>query len=245
MTGRQLIMQALMTLGSHASGDSLDDTDAVDGLVWLNQIVDRLATQHLAMPVLLRTTKTLTASTVSYTVGTGGAINIVRPGDIVRAALVPDPSATTPIEVPIEVYSQDAWSRIPIKTLTATLIAGIYYDRAFAGGLGSISVFPIPTVSTLQLVIYTRQALTAFALDTDVSLPPGLAEALETALALRLAVPFDVPVPERLPTIAAEAMADYKRSNYVPQMLQMQTDAPLGDAGRGLYTYRDFLAGAQ
>lgn len=233
MTGLALISSALKAIGVLGAGETADSEDTTDGLLRLNDLLDALGTERQSMFYVLRTTKTLTASTTSYTIGSGGSINIVRPTIIERAGLIIDTTATTPVEIPIPVLTNQEYARDVIKTLTSALSTAIYYDHGWTAGLGIIYVLPIPTVSTTQLVLYTPQALTAFAdLVTDYTFPPGYARFLRTNLALELAPEYGRPADPVLVQQAMDSKADVKRSNH--RIAEMALPAGLGDSG-GIY----------
>jgi hypothetical protein len=232
-TGLGLINAALKTIGVLAAGETASPEDAADALLRLNEMIDAWGTQRLTIYELKRTTKTLTASTASYTIGTGGSINIVRPVWIESAGLIIDTAATIPVEIPIRVLTDDEWSGIVLKTLTSPLAQGIYYDHGWVSGLATISVYPIPTVSTTQLVLYCPTAVLGMALATSYAFPPGYAKLLRYGLANEL-MEFGVPndVQDRVAVKYAEAMADVKRANH--RTMEMSLPAGLGGQ-RGVY----------
>lgn len=213
MTGLQLISAAMKTIGALAAGETPSSEEASDCLLRLNDLIDNWATQRLTIYYQLRTTKTLTANTTSYTIGTGGAINIVRPTLIEAAGLIIDTTATTPTEIPIEVFTLQQWQAIAQKTLTAALSRGIFYDYGWTSGLAVIYPWPIPTVSTTQLVLYTPQALTAMTLAGTYTFPPGYARLLRMGLARDIAPEFARPWTGDLQALYEESIGDVKRAN--------------------------------
>lgn len=214
MTALTLITSALRSIGVAATGETLTSDEATDGLARLNEWIDAMGAEGLTIFKQLRTAHTLTATTASYTIGTGGVINIARPVQIDRANLVIDTAATTPTEVPIAVFTDQQWAAISQKTLTAALIQGIYYDYGWTAGLGIIYPWPIPTVSTIQLVIYTPVALTELATTaTTFTGPPGYLRFYRTNLAVELAPEYGVSVPDTLLEAARESKAAVKRMN--------------------------------
>ncbi len=228
-TGLDLVAAALKTIGVLAAGETPTAEDAADGMLRLNDLLDSWGTQRLTIYQVTRTTKTLTASTASYTIGTGGSINIVRPVWIDRAGLIIDTTASVPVEVPVRILTDQEYARLTLKTLTSPLGLSIYYDQGWASGLGTIYPFPIPTVSTTQLVLYCPTALTSMALATAYAFPPGYARLLRYGLASELAAEYGVPTPQRVDERFAEALADVKRANSRMSELGM----PAGLGGRG------------
>jgi hypothetical protein len=229
-TGLDLITAALKTIGVLAAGETPSNEDAADALLRLNDLIDAWATQRLTIYAIVRTTKTLTAAVTSYTIGSGGAINIVRPTEIDHAGLIIDTTATLPVEIPLRILTDDEYALIAIKTLTSPLVQGIYYDKGWTSGLATISVHPIPTVSTTQLVLYCPTALQAMTLTTGYAFPPGYARLLRYGLACELCEEFGVPLSAQVDAKYREALADVKRANT--RITEMSLDPGLwGQSG--------------
>lgn len=218
MTAATFITGALQDLGVLGAGETLPGEQATDCLTALNDLVDGIGTERLAMYQVLRTVKTLTADTASYTIGSGGSIAIQRPLWIEAAGLVLDTAATTPTETPIQVFTDQEWAAVSEKTLSSSLSTGIWYDFGFASGLGTIYPWPIPSVSTTQLVLYTPQAaITSFtALTTDATFAPGARRMLRKRLAIELAPMFRATVTPELQRAALEAESRFKMANVRP-----------------------------
>jgi hypothetical protein len=223
-SANDFVTDALKKLGVLEASETPSSADMELGFDRLNDMIDAWALEPLTIHALLRTTKTLAASTASYTIGTGGSINIVRPVRIDNgmAKLIQDTTATYPIEVPITVLTDQEWRALPQKTATGTAPTRIYYDHKEAAGLGTIYVYPIPTVGTTQLVLYTPLAITEFAAQsTNYTFAPGYRRAILHNLAIELAPDFTAPVSEDIRRIATEAKAWIKRANYRPVELSM------------------------
>lgn len=221
-SGLEFITGALHDLGVLAEGEAPSGQEAADALIVLNQMADALGIERLILYEIVRTTQTLTASTASYTIGTGGTINIVRPVWIDHAGLVVDTTATPPVEIPISVLTDDEYARWPSKTLTSTQPYAIWYDYKWTAGLGTVFVLPIPTVSTTQLVLYTPGvAVAQFAnLSTVYTFPPGYQRALRKNLALEIAPMFHASPSPLLVNQAIESKAAIKRANHRPSHIQ-------------------------
>lgn len=221
MTGRDLVTRALKTLGVLAAGETATAEDAQDGLLSANDMVDSWGLDRLIIHEIVRTVKTLTANTASYTIGPGGAINIPRPTWIDQANLIIDTGASTPTEIPIELFTDQRWQGIRQKTLTSSLSQGVWYDHAWTAGLGAIWPWPIPSTGTTQLVLYAPgTAVSAFAsLNTDYTFPPGYRDALHYNLAVRLAPLFGRQLDGVVAQMAIDSLAKVKRANNRPREL--------------------------
>ena len=235
MKALTLISASMIDIGVLQAGEVPTASEAQDCLLRLNQWIDGLANQRLSIYYVPRVTKTLTASTASYTVGTGGNIDIARPLFLDRAAVIYDNTATIPTETLVRMYSDQEWQMVSQKTLTAAYPTGVYYDYSFSAGLSTIWVWPIPTSTTTTLVLYTpQQALTQFAdLTTDYTFPPGYERVLRSNLACEISPMFQTPVTPDLRKQAVDSLADVKRANTRPTQLVL--DSALTSRHDGLY----------
>jgi hypothetical protein len=239
MTANDLIERTLKTIGVLASGETASASDAGDAFTILNNMMDSWATQRLTIYTTARTAFDLAASTQDYTIGTGGTFNIVRPIWIVAASIIPDGSAAAAqkIELPIqEALNTTQWQHVAIKGTTSTFPLEFYYDKAWTAGLATISVWPVPSTSSSQLVLYTPTALTQFAdRTTNYTFPPGYEEALRYQLATRLAPEFGRPMSPEVMALAQNTFANIKRVNGSTETLGI--DAALLSHG-GRYNWR-------
>lgn len=241
-TARALIASSLRQLNVLATGEALDATAEDDALTWLNRMIGSWGTQRLTMLFLTRTVQTLTSGTASYTIGSGGTINIVRPLTIERAGLITNTGDATPTEIPIAVFTDQEYARWSQKTLQNSYPDGIWYDHNWSSSLGRIYPLPIPNVSTTQAVLYTPTALTTFAdFTTDYTWAPGYEDAIETNLALRLAIPMGRDVPDGLREQARASLALIKRANL--RIREMSIDPTLLGTGRGTMSQSVFDGG--
>jgi hypothetical protein len=192
-TALQFITGALQDIGVVAAGASPEGAEGADALTVLNQLADAMGIERLLMYTVVRTTKTLASGTASYTIGSGGDINIVRPPFIPRdggAMLVVDTGASTPTEIPIDVLNDEEYAAWSQKTLQGPQPSAIYYDHGWNAGVGRIYPLPIPNVATTQLVLYTPGVPVSQFADlntTSYTFPPGYQRAIRKTLALELA----------------------------------------------------------
>lgn len=224
-TGRQLISRALIEVGVLAAGEVPTSAEEADAHIIAKRMVNSLGTEKLAIHRILRTALTLTSGTRDYSIGPGGALNIARPLWIDHAGCILDTAATDPLEVDIDVLTEQRWSQVRLKTFDGAPLSAIYYDRRFdSSNRGLISTYPTINNSTHQLVLYTPEAVTGFdSLTTQYVHPPGYEEAFHFELAYQLCGPFSVPEPtrQRVKEMRTEAWARVKRSNFNPSELRL------------------------
>ena len=141
---------------------------------------------------------------------------------------------TDVVEMPCPVITDDARQWLQIKSLTSTLFTSVYYSPTFYGGLGTIELWPIPTVTTNALVLYRRQQLTRFAnLTTRYELPDGLDEAIVYNLAKRRAPDYGKQIREDVHEMARTSLANFKRGNV--KMADLPIDPVFTLGSRRIY----------
>lgn len=224
-TANDLVRGSLQALGVVAAGETLSGSDASLGLELLNGLLGQFEAEQFMLPWRKRTTATLTASQTSFTVGSGGDINIVRPVYFDQINYL-DTSLDPDAEFPLQSLTDDAYAVIPQKAQTASYPSHYYYNPTFSSARGTLIPYPIPTSSTLQWVLYTHQAIARFdALTDSFSLPPAWERMLRTNLAVELASPFEKQPAPWLAEAARESKTAVRRSNM--RMLDMSTDPQL------------------
>lgn len=214
VSAQSLITDALEEIGAFGVGQTLSATYADRGLRRLNAMMSAWKIQSLTVPVMVREVFDTVANQTSYTIGPGANFNTIRPESILAAAVLLTASSP-PVEVPVGIMTDQAYASLAIKGQTSSQWTAIWYQPTFVtSGWGKIYLWPIPTVSTNDLVLYFLQPLTEFAdLTTQYQIPDGYYEAILYNLALRLCNPFGTPVPQDLPELARAAMKNIKRQN--------------------------------
>lgn len=143
-------------------------------------------------------------------------------------------NATGVTEIPCPILTDDMWQAIQIKTLTSPLFTDVYYNATFAGGLGTIQLWPIPTTGDNALVLYRPMQLSSFPnLAQQVWLPDGAEEAIEYNLAFRLCAPNGVSVPPDVEQLRRTTLGTYKRANI--KLNDMPLDPAWTQERRGGY----------
>lgn len=227
-TVRQIGSDALLELGVLQAGEVASDADITDAMNALNRLMDAWAAERLQIYQVTRTTWTITANDGDYTVGSGGNVNIARPVFIDHVNFQ-DTSTDPDTEYQLSPLTDDAWSKIPQKDLTNTYPTSWYYNPTYP--TGTLELWPVPTSSTLQGVLYAPQATAEFSsLSTSVALPPGYMRMLVKNLALELAPSYEKEVSPMLLRQAIEAKETVKRSNK--RLMDLSIDA--GALGQGV-----------
>ena len=210
-TARDLVEASLREIGVLAGGEAAASADASDGLSALNRLIDSWSNERLTLYTTTRTTWTITANTQSYLVGTSQVVNVSRPTHVDEVRFVDtslDPDTEFPIsELTVEAYA--SWSQ---KASTATYPTNYYYNPTYASA--TISLFPIPTSTTLTGVLYAPAVLgTLASLSTSVSFPPGYERFLIKNLAIELLPSYERQPNPMLVEQARESKTNIKRMN--------------------------------
>ena len=223
LTGAQLCTDALKELEVLAENETLGGTALGFCLRRLQGLIDSWKLEALTMAVTVRSVFNLVAGTSSYTIGAGAVFNVARPAQIDNAAVILDPSASTPVEIPLEVLTDQRYQQWAMKGLTSTVPTAIYYDHDYdASGFGHILVLPVPSSSTPDLVLYLATALTGFAdATTTYRMAPGYYEALLYNLAIRLAKSYGAEISQDLRIAADQALSRVKNANLRPVELSI------------------------
>lgn len=225
-----LIARSLRTIGALAAGESPEASEQSDAFSILNTMLDLWRAERLTIAKTLRWAFTLTANVQSYTIGDAATFDIDGPPPVYvdRASIIWDNTAATPHEDPISVCTEQRWARILQKTLTSTQPQAMRYQRG--SPFGTIEVWPVHTLSTVDLVLYLPTPLTSPPLvTTDLLTPPGYEEAMIYNLAIRLAPEFgakdmDLTLVKEL---ARLSFAVIQRSN--PNMDVLRYDPAVGN----------------
>lgn len=190
MTGTQWVTAALKTLNAVAAEETPTAAEFADALERGNDWIDALGLEDLTIFFLLRSVFPLTANTASYTIGTGGVFNIARPTTIAAAGLILNTGTVPPLELPIDVFTDQQWEGITQKSFAATYPTGIHFNYGWTNGLATIEPYPIANQNLSSLVLYTPSALVEMTLAGNVTFPPGYRRLLRYGLARELAPEF-------------------------------------------------------
>lgn len=160
---------------------------------------------------------------LSYSVGPGGDIDIMRPDRLESAFFRQNiPSEPNQIDYPLEIIeARETYNQIALKSL-GSFPSYIFYDSAFP--LGYIYPWPLPS-NLYQVFITVKAQLSQFAtLIQDINLPPEYYACLTYNLAVRLRTFYDLPSNQRLDILAKDAINTIVGANTQIPRLRMPTD---------------------
>lgn len=221
VTGLSLVNKAARTLKRIRIGETLPEPVATLCLDLLNDLIDSFAIERLMIKVTARVTGPLTSGVGSYSIGAGGNFDVTRPEYVEEAAIIQPNSGNPTYEFPLEILTDQEYAAVPIKGLTDSLPTALQYDATFTGaGTGTLTLYPVPNVGGLTLVLYLPQALSRLPdLQTAIKMPPGYARMLNYNLAVELADPLGVGLSANVQKNAIDSKALVKAVNYSPRQM--------------------------
>lgn len=206
-TAQEMIKRAMRLFGGLGTGEDLDASEAADGLVTLNAMLDSWQLDSLLVYSLADLTFSLVAGTRTYTIGPSGTVNTLRPIRI-ESAWTQDATGNR--------YECRPINKVDIDRVTALYVRAFYpswynYEPTFP--LGTLSFYPTPSMTmTFAANVWSR--LQSFANLTDtLSLPPGYEDAIVYNLAIHYAAEFGIDPPASVPQLAMSSKARVKAVN--------------------------------
>ncbi len=179
ITVLDLIRRSMTLISAVAPGETLDDMDANDALMTLNEMLSSWSTETLSVYGEANEDQLTVPGKSVYTWGTGGDWTTIRPVFIDGVTCVRQGVST-----PVRIVAQDEYDRIAIKSTSQALIEQFLYVNSYP--LGIATLFPVPT-EVVTLNIATRRQLTQIAaLNNTLSAPPGYLRAIRYCLAVDL-----------------------------------------------------------
>ncbi len=222
-TALDLITRSMKLAKVLSSGETPTAEEATDALATLNDILENWDTEPLSLWQTANFTGPTVAGQATYTIGPAGNFNTTRPSQIHDAYIT-----FSGVDFDVAVVGQIEYNDISLKTQQQPIAEKLLYINDFP--LGLITLWPVPS-QILNLTMTFDRLLTQLAdTATTINYPPGAAKALRYVLAIELATEFGSPIDPVLAALAADAKADYKRSNKQPVKARYDT-ALLGNGG--------------
>lgn len=241
-TAYTLIRRSLLLCGVVNQAEALPAGDAQDGYDALNAMLQLWRLEGLLAYDIVRIVFALVPGQQDYTVGPGGhwdttalfGATTARPVQIEALGLV-DATQTPALEVPMDPLSQGAYQSLHLKGLTSAWPTHWQYSATVP--LGSVFVWPVPTVG-YQVAAYLWRSLATWpALHTDLTLPDGAEEALTYNLARRLAPTYGVQLLPDVVQLAVEAKALLMRINSTSEEKTLDDRVPGSPAHRQTFNW--------
>lgn len=225
-----IITGAAKKIGVIFKSEVLDDDEANDGLITLNDMLDTWSNDNLTTFSYTLENFPLTGA-ASYTIGTGGNFNTSRPINIVTAVVRIGTIDYDLAPITEEQYQLD----IAFKGITLQIPKFITYDNGYP--LGIIKMYAVPTAGGTLYLQSNKPLSNLSALTTAVDLPPGWKRALIYNLAIDIAPEYGAEVPAQVQQIAKSSLAAIKRSTAINNAMPLMSDnVRSGNIFSGWYT---------
>lgn len=228
LSANTIIQRALTRARVISPGESIPSGKLNQAFDDLNDMLESWSLERLMVLATVIEDFTLTASTNSYTWGSGGDINTARPIALLGGCYVRSGSIDFPVEtVNIKNYLGKGYKSSP----------GVPSIISLSPGYPLSTVYINPTPSDAYVItLHSSKEISSFAdKTTAVSLAPGYSRAIISNLAVELSVSYGKKVSEVLAFSAAESKSNIKSANYKisPKVAASQFAALMGGGSGG------------
>lgn len=208
-TSGVLVRSSLRLIGAIATGETPTADEMNDGISSLNDLLENLSTQNLAVYGSAVEVFPTIASQAVYTIGPGGNWNTVRPVRIAGDAIC----TFSGVDFPVEQIGQGEYDDISLKAQQQAVVEKLLYVNA--NPLGLITLWPVPA-GVVNITLNTDRVLTQVAdAFTAMLFPPGYMLMMRYMLGILMAPDYGITIPPEILGIASKALADVKRANKV------------------------------
>lgn len=224
-TALDLITRSMKLAKVIGTGETPTPEESMDALATLNDILENWGTEPMSLWSATNFTGATVGGQATYTIGPGGNLNTTRPTQINGAYV-----NFNGVDFPVDVVGQLEYNDISLKTYQQPIPNQLLYVNEFP--LGFLTLWPVPTGVMPITLTFDRLLTQIPTLATAINYPPGAAKALRYALAIELGAEYGMPLDAATMAMAADAKADFKRSNKQP--VKASYDAALtGKFGTG------------
>jgi hypothetical protein len=233
-TALEIIEDALGLTNAVGTDQTLTADETSDCLRTLNDLIEDWNTQNLAVYGQANQTFNTVNGQATYTIGTGGNWNTVRPVRINEPAY----STINGVTFPMSAMSQGQYDLIAVKGQTQQFPDLFLYVNEFP--LGLVTLWPTPNAVTPVTFSIDRLITAVSSAGASISFPPGYANAFVYNLAVKLGPKFGKKM-SQYPEVVQEAKDSFgniKRANKRPRV--MSYDPAILNNG---YTYADWMRG--
>jgi len=204
-----ILKASLRKIGALSSGETIETARQAEALSALQIMLRSWGGVNSNIFASVQESFVLSAGSLSYSWGSGGDIDTLRPNQVLGAYIL-DSGGTSH---PIDIISKDSYRAISVKDTSARPY-DLYFSSLYP--LAYIYLYPVPAeVETLYLDSYKPFTQSgSFGLVTDsISFPVTYEEAIIYNLAMRLAPEYGRSVSADVAMIAKESLADITVAN--------------------------------
>jgi hypothetical protein len=204
MTVMQLIKSSLR-LAKVLDSNNIPDTEMmIDALESFQTMVDGWSSEGLMVFSTTREDLALGTS-ASYTIGTGGTFNTVRPEQILGAYV-----SQGGVDYPVDITDAAKYRDIGNKGLSG-IPSSLYYNPTYP--LGTIYLAPVPSGGGTLHIDSLKPLTEPATLNTALSFPPGYKRAFKFNLAVELAGEYGIPLTPEIVALATHTLDRIQSKN--------------------------------
>ena len=207
-TAETLIKAAMRAIGALASGETPTTDEYADALESMKFMFRHWSSKNIRLYYTKQDTLTITGAS-SYTIGSGGDCDTVRPVSI-RGGYYGDAGG---VSYPIMMIDEAKYRAINYKSLTGPSYYA-WYNPEFPLG----KLYPWPLASGTLYLDSLKPLSDPAAITSDVEFPPEYDEAIKWNLALRLCPEFGKEPTIMMNSFALSALADIESRNFASQI---------------------------
>lgn len=226
-TALGIIKSAMRKSGVLTKTEDPSADESADSLEMLNDMLSSWSNDSMIVYARTLENFTLSANVATYTIGSGGAFNTVRPIKIISAYV-----RSGGIDYPLNIEIEENYDTIALKN-TGSIPESLIYSNAYP--LATITLYPVPTTADI-LYLRSEKQLSSFTLNQTVDLPPGWRRALIHNLAVELASEYGQQVPPEVVAIARESKGEIRQAIMTYKAMVWETGLGLeGNIYSGWY----------
>lgn len=208
-TVTEFLTGAMRKTGQYAPGEAISSADLNDALDVFNALLDSKSNNNYIVPNSVQNVIPLIPGKASYTIGTGGDINIQRPMRI-TAAYSRITTASSTVDFNCDIKPLEYYASIGLKTQPGPWPKMVFYNTSFP--LGTMYFWPVPS-ATADFYFWTEQVLQSVSLNSVLSLPQGYYNYLQFFVAEMLMIDYGLPVPADILRLRREFERDIRSNN--------------------------------
>lgn len=210
-TARTLIKAALRKINAIAAGETLGADEEADGLEALKMMFRSWSANNHRLYYTKQESLAMTGA-ASYTIGSGGDLDTVRPISI-RGAWLSD-------DWPLQMIDEARYRQIRMTTASGATAEYLWYSPEYPLG----KLYPWPLGGGTLNIDSLKPLTDPTALTDDVAFPPEYDEAIVFNLAVRMAPEYEKEPSQTVFAMAVSSLKRLEMQNFAHQINSIQPD---------------------